>query len=189
MAQDSGLLNLQDQRNILFGNGLVYFGIPYVNLGQVKGDVEFSYHAQPYDVEGGSPLVLLRRFLLRESASVLAPLLEIEAASLALWFRNFYQGATTVVGTASAGGTIYQQSFGGNAYMPTSNFLFNHPTPEGGYCNIIGYIVYPPLELRLPFPEQKESIVNALFAFKADPTRLPGNQIGQVVIFVAPLVN
>jgi hypothetical protein len=186
-VQQSGLLNLQDQRNILLGNGIISYGSPYVNLGQVKGDASFNYSLRPYDVVGGNPLILLRRFTLEERVNVTVPLLEVSATNMSLYFRNFNNGATTVVGTASGGGTFYSQQFGGNAHMPFSTMRFQHPTPEGGYILITGWIVYPPLELRLPFPEQRESIFDAVFEFKHDITRLPGSQLGQFDIMLQVL--
>jgi len=66
IGQSSGLLQLIDERNIFLGNGVVWFGNPLVNLGQVKGDATFNYALRPYDVVGGNPLILLRRFTLEE---------------------------------------------------------------------------------------------------------------------------
>src|SRR5690348_13056399 len=77
ISQASGLLQLQDQRNIMLGNGIVSYGTPYTNLGQVKGDASFNYSLRPYDVVGGNPLILLRRFTLEERVNVTTPLLEI----------------------------------------------------------------------------------------------------------------
>ena len=187
-GQDSKLLQLLDQRNILLGNGIVNYGSPYVNLGQIKGDASFNYSLRPYDVVGGNPLILLRRFTLEERVSVMVPLLEVQATSLSLWFRNFSSGATTVVGTASGGGTLFSQQFGGSAKVPFSNFQFMHPTPEGGYLTVTGFVVYPPSELRLPFAEARETIYDATFEFKHDITRAPGVQLGQVDYFVQVLV-
>lgn len=187
MGQASGLLQLQDERNILLGPGVVWFGLPYVNLGQVKGDVSFNYTLRPYDVVAGNPLVLLRRFTLEERVNMTIPLLEIEASSMALAFRNFSSGASTVTGAASGGGTLYSQTFGGSSATPFSQFLFQHPTPEGGYINIYGYQVYPPLEMRLPFPEQRETIFDATFEFRHNIGSAPGNQLGKVDVFIVPL--
>lgn len=187
MPQTSGLLQLQDERNILLGPGVVYFGNPYVNLGQVKGDASFNYNLRPYDVVGGNPLILLRRFTLEERVNVTVPLLEIEASTIALYFRNFASGAAQITTTSSSGGTLYSQTFGGSSSVPFSTFLFRHPTPEGGYVTVTGYVVYPPIDLRLPFPEQRESIIDAVFEFKHDQTRQPGDQLGKVDIFVLPL--
>lgn len=186
-VQSSGLLQLIDQRNILLGNGIIWYGQPYVNLGQIKGDASFNYSLRPYDVVGGNPIILLRRFTLEERVNVTVPLLELQASSISLWFRNFSSGATTVVGTPSGGGTLYSQQFGGNAKMPFSTMKFEHPTPEGGYITVTGWVVYPPLELRLPFPEQRETIYDAVFEFKHDITKQPGLQLGQFDVFVAPL--
>jgi hypothetical protein len=187
MPQSSGLLQLIDERNILLGNGIVFYGNPLVNLGQIKGDASFNYTVRPYDVKGGLPLILLRRFPLEETCNVMVPLLEIEATSLALYFRNFTSGATTVHGVASGGGTLYSQTFGGSSDMPFSTFKFEHPTPEGGYLAVTGYDVYPPLELRLPFPEQRETIMDASFEFRHRAGNSPGNQLGQFDVFVMPL--
>jgi len=186
-VQQSGLLQLQDQRNILLGNGQILYGSPYANLGQIKGDASFNYILRPYDVVGGNPLILLRRFTLEERVNVTVPLLEVSPTNLSLYFRNFNLGASTVVGTASGGGTFFSQQFGGNAHMPFSLMKFMHPTPEGGYLSIIGWIVYPPLELRLPFPEQRETIFDGVFEFKHDITKNPGQQLGQLDIFQAVL--
>ncbi len=188
-VQTSRLLQLQDQRNILLGNGIIYYGVPLVNLGQIKGDASFNYSLRPYDVVGGNPLILLRRFTLEERVNVTVPLLELEATSVALWFRNFNAGAATVVGTPSGGGTLFSQQFGGNARVPFSLMRFEHPTPEGGYIAVIGFVVYPPVELRLPFPEQRETIYDASFEFKHDITKQPGQQLGQFDVFVAPLTS
>src|SRR5882672_9002566 len=106
IGQSSGLLQLIDERNIFLGNGVVWFGNPLVNLGQVKGDATFNYALRPYDVVGGNPLILLRRFTLEERVSVMAPLLEIQATTWALFFRNFTNGAVIVTGSASGGGTL-----------------------------------------------------------------------------------
>lgn len=186
-VQTSGLYQLIDERNILLGPGIIYFGNPFVNLGQIKGDASFNYTLRPYDVVGGNPLILLRRFTLEERCNVTVPLLEIQASSISLWFRNFTGGASTVVGTPSGGGTFYSQQFGGGSQVPFSLMKFSHPTPEGGYLNFLAFRAYPPLELRLPFPEQRESIMDAVFEFRNDPTRAPGAQLGQVDIFVVPL--
>ena len=186
--QSSGLYQLQDARNILLGNGIITYGSPYVNLGQIKGDASFNYSLRPYDVVGGNPLILLRRFTLEEKVNVTVPLLEVSATSMSLYFRNFASGASTVTGAASGSGTFYTQTFGGNAHMPFSNMRFQHPTPEGGYINITGYIVYPPLELRLPFPEQREAIYDAVFEFKNQTANPPGSQLGQFDVFIVPLV-
>lgn len=186
-VQSSGLLQLQDQRNILLGNGIIYYGPTYVNLGQIKGDASFNYNLRPYDVVGGNPIILLRRFTLEERCNVTVPLLEIAPQNAALYFRNFAGGAASVVGTPSGGGTLYSQQFGGNAHMPFSNMKFEHPTPEGGYIQILGWVVYPPLDLRLPFPEQRESIIDAVFEFKHDITKNPGQQLGQFDVFVVPI--
>jgi len=188
IGQDSRLLQLIDQRNILLGNGIVYYGSPYTNLGQIKGDASFNYSLRPYDVVGGNPLILLRRFTLEERVNVTVPLLEIQATSISLYLRNFASGSTTVVGTPSGGGTLFSQQFGGSAKMPFSNFRFEHPTPEAGYIAVNGFLVYPPIELRLPFPEQRETIYDAVFEFKHDITRPAGAQLGQFDVFVAPLV-
>jgi hypothetical protein len=188
-AQSSGLLQLLDERNILLGNGIIYYGVPLINLGQIKGDASFNYSLRPYDVVGGNPLILLRRFTLEERVNVNVPLLELQASSIALWFRNFLSGATTIVGTPSGGGTLYSQQFGGSAHMPFSVMRFEHPTPEGGYIAIQGFQVYPPLELRLPFPEQRETIYDAVFEFKHDISQPPGAQLGQFDVFVVPLLE
>jgi hypothetical protein len=187
IGQASGLLQLQDQRNILLGNGIVSYGNPYTNLGQIKGDASFNYSLRPYDVVGGSPLILLRRFTLEERVNVTVPLLEVEASTASLYFRNFQSGQSIIFGTPSGGGTLYSQQFGGSSKVPFSNFRFMHPTPEGGYITVTGWVVYPPLEFRLPFPEQRESIFDAVFEFKHDITKLSGQQLGQFDIFVAPL--
>lgn len=186
-VQSSGLLQLQDQRNILLGNGIIQYGTPYVNLGQIKGDASFNYSLRPYDVVGGNPLILLRRFTLEERVNVTVPLLEVAAPNIALYFRNFASGGASVVGTPSGGGVLYSQQFGGNAHMPFSTMRFEHPTPEGGYITITGWIVYPPLELRLPFPEQRETVFDAVFEFKHDITKNPGQQLGQFDVFVVPI--
>lgn len=188
-VQSSRLLQLQDQRNILLGNGIVYYGVPLVNLGQIKGDASFNYSLRPYDVVGGNPLILLRRFTLEERCNVVVPLLELEATSIGLWFRNFFSGVTTVFGTPSAGGTLFSQQFGGSAHMPFTVMRFEHPTPEGGYIAVQGFAVYPPIELRLPFPEQRETIYDATFEFKHDITRQAGAQLGQFDVFVSPLIG
>ena len=182
-AQASGLLNLIDQRNILLGNGLVYYGNPLVNLGQIKGDASFNYSLRPYDVVGGNPLILLRRFTLEERVNVTVPLLEVIASSVGLYFRNFSNNASTVVGTPSGGGVLYSQQFGGSSRLAFSNFRFVHPTPEGGYIAVTGFSVYPPLELRLPFPEQREVIMDAVFEFKSVAANAAGSQLGQFDIF------
>src|SRR6266550_3944143 len=111
IGQASGLLQLQDSRNILLGNGQVYYGNPFMNLGQIKGDASFNYSLRPYDVVGGNPLVLLRRFTLEERVNVMVPLLEIQAQTWALFFRNFQSGAVIVTGSASGGGTLFSQQF------------------------------------------------------------------------------
>ena len=191
-VQPSGLLQLQDQRNILLGNGQIYYGTPFINLGQIKGDASFNYSLRPYDVVGGNPLLLLRRFTLEERVNVNVPLLEIEASSIALYFRNFINGqpgAFTIIGTPSGGGTLYSQQFGGSAHMPFAVIRFVHPTPEGGYIAMTGWNVYPPIELRLPFPEQRETIMDAVFEFKHDITKVVGQQLGQFDVFVLPLIN
>jgi hypothetical protein len=107
---------------------------------------------------------------------------------MSLFFRNYASGASTVVAVASGGGSVTQQTFGGSAKMPFSVMQFKHPTPEGGYILITGYVVYPPLELRLPFPEQRETIFDATFEFKHDITRAAGAQLGGFDVFVQPLV-
>lgn len=188
----SRLLQLQDQRNILLGNGILYYGTPFVSMGQIKGDASFNYSLRPYDVVGGNPLILLRRFTLEERVNVNVPLLEVEASSIALYFRNFINGAAaafTSIGTPSGGGTLYSQQFGGSSRMPFAVMRFEHPTPEAGYVAVTGWSVYPPLELRLPFPEQRETIYDAVFEFKHDITKQPGQQLGQFDVFVAPLVQ
>lgn len=185
-AQGSGLLNLIDQRNILLGNGIVWYGNPLVNLGQIKGDASFNYSLRPYDVVGGNPLILLRRFTLEERVNVTAPLLEVQASTVGLYFRNFFQNQSTVVGTPSGGGVFYSQQFGGSSRLPFSNMRFVHPTPEGGYYAVTGFSVYPPLELRLTFPEQRETIMDAVFEFRSIPTAAPGAQLGQFDVFVVP---
>jgi hypothetical protein len=189
IPQSSGLLQLQDQRNILLGNGVVYYGNPFTNLGQIKGDASFNYTLRPYDVVGGNPLVLLRRFTLEERVNVTVPLLEMEASSVSLFFRNFQSGQSVIFGTPSGGGVLASQQFGGSSRLPFSNFRFVHPTPEGGYIAIIGWQVYPPLELRVPFPEQRETIYDAVFEFKSDLTKQPGQQLGQFDVFVAPTLT
>lgn len=187
-AQSSGLITLIDQRNILLGNGSISYGVPLVNLGQVKGDAAINYSMRPYDVVGGNPLVLLRRFTLEEKCSVMVPLLEVTAVAMSLFFRNYANNATTVTSSASGAGSVTQQTFGGSAKMPFSVMQFKHPTPEGGYILLTGYIVYPPLELRLPFPEQREVVFDASFEFKHDTNRAAGAQLGQFDVFVQPLI-
>lgn len=188
VQQTSGLLQLQDQRNILLGNGIVSYGTPYVNLGQIKGDASFNYSLRPYDVVGGNPLILLRRFTLEERVNVTCPLLEVQASTVSLYFRNFINNQSIIVGTPSGGGTLYSQQFGGSSRVPFSTFRFQHPTPEGGYITVTGWVVYGPLELRMPFPEQRETIFDAVFEFKHDITKQPGQQLGQFDVFVAPLL-
>lgn len=185
-VQPSRLLQLQDERNILLGNGIVYYGSNLTNLGQIKGDASFNYSLRPYDVIGGNPLILLRRFTLEERVNVVVPLLEVEPTTIGLYFRNF-GNISPVVGTPSGGGTLYSQQFGGSANMPFEVFRFEHPTPEGGYIAIQGFQVYPPLELRLPFPEQRETIYDATFEFKHDIFQPAGAQLGQFDVFTAPL--
>lgn len=188
-VQSSGLYNLQDQRNILLGNGIVQYGVPYVNLGQVKGDASFNYTLRPYDVVGGNPLILLRRFTLEEQVNVTVPMLEVSPQAVGLFFRNFSNNSSTVFGTPSGGGTLFSQQFGGSAKVPFSNFRFSHPTPEGGYLTVTGFVVYPPLELRLPFPEQRETIYDATFTFRNDTTKVPGQQLGQFDVFQLPFTG
>src|SRR5712692_10246748 len=108
-GQDSKLLQLLDQRNILLGNGIVNYGSPYVNLGQIKGDASFNYSLRPYDVVGGNPLILLRRFTLEERVNVTCPLLEVSAQDASLYFRNFASGQTIIFGIPSGGGSLFSQ--------------------------------------------------------------------------------
>ena len=187
-TQPSGLLQLQDQRNILLGNGIIQYGVPFLNLGQIKGDASFNYTLRPYDVVGGNPLVLLRRFTLEEQVNVTVPMLEVSAQAMGLYFRNFSNNASTVVGTPSGGGTLFSQQFGGSSKVPFSVMRFSHPTPEGGYITITGFVVYPPLELRLPFPEQREAIFDGVFTFRNDTTRPAGAQLGQFDVFTMPFI-
>lgn len=187
-AQSSGLMQLIDQRNILLGNGAIFFGNPPLNLGQIKGDATFNYSLRPFDVTGGNPIVLLRRFTMEEKVTVTVPLLEVNAPNISLFLRNYASGATTVIAVASGGGSVTQQSFGGSSKMPFSVMQFKHPTPEGGYVLITGWAVYPPLELRLPFPEARETTYDATFEFRNDITRASGAQLGQFDVFVQPLI-
>lgn len=186
-AQSSQLLQLLDERHILLGHGIIQFGAPPVNLGQIKGDASFNYTLRPYDVKGGNPLILLRRFTLEETCNITVPLLEVQATTLSMWFRNYSAGASEVGGTPSGSGVLYSQTFGGNARVPFSGLTFTHPTPEGGYLTVTGYSVYPPLDLRLPFPEQRETIYDAVFEFRHDANRQPGDQLGKVDYFVVPI--
>lgn len=188
----SGLINLIDERNILLGPGRLEFPIG-VNVGQIKGDVEFAYMWTPYDVEAGLPLLVLRRFVLRERASVTVPILELHENFIAYGMRNIYQGgggATFIGGTPLAGppgGTLFGQEFGGSNKLKTNQALFLHPTPEGGFVRITGFKVVPPPELRMPFPEQRETIVNTVWEFLHDTTRAVGGMLGRVEIFKVPI--
>ena len=180
-------INLIDERNILLGPGRLEFPLG-TNLGQIKGDAEFAYMWTPYDVEAGLPLLLLRRFVLRERASMTIPLLELTENLYGLGFRNVatgFIGGTLLAGPP--GGTIFSQEFGGMNRLAPQQALFTHPTPEGGFVRITGYKVNPPPELRTPFPEQRETIINTVWEFIHDTTRAVGRMLGKVEIFKTPI--
>jgi len=172
--------------NLTLGGGDLYLN--NVNVGSLKGDVEFNYVGELKEYKSQLSLGTIKVFRFGESASLKATIAEISTANfkIALGVTDSalsssswpaYDPTSYVEGS----GSFDIMKFGGSKTVNTTSLRFEHTIP--GTSNkviIILYSCYPSCNWTLPFKEEDVTLQDIEFKALAVDTRDAGDQIGFV---------
>ena len=174
----------KDTEKVTLGVGDLYLNT--VDVGHLKGDVEFTYSVEKTDFKPSNMLGVVKQFFVGESAALRASLAELKAANIRL-----AMGMTTAVSTNSSfpaydpssyvvpSGSSYDVlHFGGETESWEYSLRFEHTREDGKKIIIVLYKAVSATGLTLPFHETDINIQDVEFRGLADATRTKGDQIG-----------
>ena len=165
-----------------------------VDVGHLKGDVEFAYTIERVEFKPSAMLGVVKVFKIREDAQIRATVAELKMSNLKL-----AMGSTTTIGASQSfpeeveGSNSCQYSvpnasysfdvltFGGDKSTDEFCLRFTHERPDGKKFHIILYRAVAIGEFTLPFHEDDINLYDIAFKGLADEDRTAGDQIGVLV--------
>lgn len=180
MARDTG--------NIILGTGRLW--INDVEVGYLKGDVEFSYVREKLDFKPSGVLGPVTQFVISETAELRASEAEFKLTNLQL-----AMGVTTSIGSFSGTPSYNPASFdstdktfdyltfgGSTSVNETLAIRFEHIRPNSTKkIIIILYTAVSLSDLTLAFHDEDFNLLDVAFRGLADDDRAAGDQIGMVI--------
>ena len=174
----------KETEKVTLGSGDLYLN--NVDVGHLKGDVEFVYEVEKVGFKPANMLGEVKQFFVGEQATLKASLAELKAANIKL-----AMGANTaVLGSTSfpaydpssysevAGSSYDILHFGGKKDDWEFPLRFVHTREDDTVIVIVLYNAVSEAGLNLPFREVDINIQDAVFKGLADATRTAGDQIG-----------
>lgn len=175
--------------NLILGSGRLY--INDIEVGYLKGDVEFSYVREKLDFNPSGVLGPVAQFVISEDAQLKASIAEFKLSNLKLAL-----GVTSSVEsfsgppsynpasfTGSASKTYDVLRFGGSTTIDnTLAIRFEHIRPNT--TKLIVIILYTAVSLSdfsIAFHDEDFNMIDVAFKGLADTTRAAGDQIGMVI--------
>lgn len=175
----------KDTTKVTLGSGDLYLN--NVEVGHLKGDVTFEYAGETLDFKPANVLGVVKRFAIKELATLTASLAEVKAANMKLAL-----GITTAVDVESDSVSYDPSSydfdgsswnvvrFGGNRTISEISLRFEHTRPDGKKIILVLYKATSNRKLTLPFKEEDFTLQDLVFTGLNDATRTEGDQIGFV---------
>ena len=179
----------RDVTNITLGGGRLYLND--IEVGFLKGDVEFSYVREKLDFKPSGSLGPVAQFVIGEHAQLKASAAEFKASNLRL-----AMGVTDSIASFSgapsynpasyepAGTEVYDAlKFGGSTTIDDSIALrFEHTRANSTKkIVVILYTAVSLSDLSLAFKEEDVLLTDVVFRGLNDETRPAGDQIGMVL--------
>lgn len=184
MAKDDTLVTL--------GSGDLYLN--NVDVGHLKGDVNFIVEGEFVDFKPANMTSATRRFVIRENCRLEAALAEIKASNMRLAL-----GVDTAMSEdsswpnydpssydAEAGASWDINYFGGDRTVNEPSLRFEHDRPDSGdKIIVVFYKAVSNRVLNIPFHEEDVNLSDIVFTAMGDSSRAEGDQLGFVAVEVA----
>ena len=179
----------QDTGNITLGSGRLY--INDVEVGYLKGDVEFKYTREKLPFKPSGSLGPVISYVIGEEAILSAAIAEFKIANLRL-----AMGVSTALSSFSGTPSYNPASFDSNTNLHdvltfggsltiVSNLAirFEHERPGSeGTVVIVLYTAESLSDLALAFHDEDFNMTNVSFRGLANTARPVGDQIGMVIV-------
>ena len=179
----------KDTEKVSLGSGTLYLN--NVDVGHLKGDVEFSYVRGKVDFKPSNMLGKVKRFIITEEATLKASLAELKMLNIKLAMgvttdigasQSFPSYAQNIDSFAPPSGASYDVlTFGGSKAVDEMTLRFEHTRPNGLQVIIVLYKVSSLSEFTLPFHEEDISLHDVTFEALSDANRSAGDRMGVVV--------
>jgi len=185
-----GMTPKKDTGKVTLGSGNLFLN--GVDVGHLKGDVEFTYTAERVEFKPANMLNVVKVFKVGEDARLKASVAELKIANIKL-----AMGVTTTVGASQSfpshvggsscsyplGEPVHSISydvltFGGSKAVAEMCLHFIHTRPDGKTFHILFYKSTSLSELTLPFHETEITLHDMTFKGLADAGRAEGDQVG-----------
>jgi len=178
----------KDTTQVSLGSGTLYLN--NVDVGHLKGDVEFSYIRSKVEFKPSNMLGIVKQFAITEEATLKASLAELKLANIKLAI-----GVTTSIVSSSSFPAYDPSSFspptsasydvltiGGSKTIDEMSLRFEHTRP--GTSKSIVIVLYNAVsmtDLLIPFHEEDVILHDLIFKGLSSSTRSAGDRIGVIV--------
>jgi len=171
--------------NVTLGGGILLLN--NVDVGHLKGDVEFSLKKQFVKFKPAPMLNNVKVFTISEEISMKAQSAELDLDNLKLAY-----GVTTAIATSQGSLSYDPSSFsfdasydtltiGGSKSVNEVPLRFEHTRPNGKRFIVIFYNAICTSELVIPFKESDITLYDLMFEGLADSDRAVGDQVGVIL--------
>ena len=180
---------MADTTKLILGTGDLY--INDINVGYLKGDVEFQYTREKLDFKPSGTLGPVAQFVISEMAELRASQAEFSVVnlkramgvteSISSWTGSPSYNPASFVGDITK---VYDGvKFGGSTTVDdTLAIRFEHIRPNSTKkIVVILYTAISLSDLTLGFHEEDFNLVDVAFRGLADDSRSAGDQIGMVI--------
>lgn len=179
---------MSNVNKVTLGNGTLY--INGVNVGFLKGNVEFVYGREMVDFKPANETGIVKKFVVSENASLKASLAELKTANLRLAMgisESISASQSFPADEGSPSGGSYSPSasasfdvlkFGGSRTISETPIRFVHERPDGKDIVIVLYKCVATPEITIPFDEENVILHDLSFDALIDSSRTAGDQIG-----------
>jgi len=194
-VKSKGVLKMADVNKVTLGNGTLY--INGVDVGYLKGNVEFTYGRDMADFKPSNATGIVKKFMTGEHASLKASLAELKAANLRLAmgiyesvsasqsFPAYEGGPTGDSYSPGASASFDVLTFGGKKTVSEVPIRFEHERPDGKDVVVVLYKCVANPEITVPFDEENVILHDIAFDALTDTSRSAGDQIGFIADQVA----
>jgi len=178
----------KDTEKVSLGSGTLYLN--NVDVGHLKGDVEFTYTRGKVEFKPSNMLGIVKQFVITEEATLKASLAELKLANIKLAL-----GVSDSIGSsqsfpeydpssfvAPSGASYDVLTFGGSKTVDEMSLRFEHIRP--GTSKKIIIVLYNAVsmsEFTLPFHEEDITLHDLVFKGLSDADRSAGDRIGVIV--------
>lgn len=181
---------MADVTQITLGVGDLF--INGINVGYLKGNVEFTYGRTTIDFKPANALGVVKQFVQSENVTLSASVAELNVANLRLAmgiseaispsqsipaFENSPSGGSYV---PSSGASFDVLSFGGSKVVSELPLRFVHTRPNGKDIVIALYKCVATPEITIPFAEEDVILMPISFQALHITSRSVGDQIGWI---------